>query len=206
VDLGFEGGVNKIKPGAVLRADVRDADGINILDTTNEGRQVLVLDQTTIPIGVSEYFTFYEGGADTSGYLRFAMNDISAGNHRVIYKVVDSFGQLTLDTLQFTVVDPMDNFADVVLNFPNPFTSSTRFLFHLSQRADIQLDIYTTSGKRVRSLKATRDGGEAWMYWDGRDTAQDPVANGVYLYIARVTFLGVDSPSKTVRGKVVKVE
>ncbi|MBI4720852.1 MAG: hypothetical protein HY770_06455, partial [Chitinivibrionia bacterium] len=123
IRIGFEGGMNKIKPGAVLRADVEDADGINILSTTNEGSQVLVLDQSGIPIGVSDYFTFHEGGSDTSGYLRYAMNDISPGNHRVIYKVGDSFGQLALDTLYFTVVHPMDNFAEAVLNYPNPFSA-----------------------------------------------------------------------------------
>lgn len=206
ITLGFEGGLTKIKPGAVLRADVRDADGINILNTTNEGRHTLVLDQTTIPIDVSESFSFYDGGVDTSGYLRYAMNDISAGNHRVIYKVGDSFGQISLDTLQFTVVDPVATFAEAVFNYPNPFSTDTRFLFHLSQRAEIRLDIYTTSGKRIRSLQATRDGGEAWIYWDGRDAVLDRVANGVYLYVARVTFLGVDAPAVTIRGKVVKVE
>jgi hypothetical protein len=206
IDIGFEGGIDKIKPGAVLRADVRDADGINILSTTNEGSQVLVLDQTSIPIAVSDFFVFNEGGSDTSGYLRYAMNDISPGNHRVIYKVGDSFGQISLDTLYFSVVDPLNNFAEAVLNYPNPFSSSTYFLFHTSERASIQLDIFTTSGKHIRTLKAVRDAGEAWMYWDGRDAALDHIANGVYLYIAKFEFAGAGAPSKTVTGKVVKVE
>ena len=100
----------------------------------------------------------------------------------------------------------LDFSAEVVLNYPNPFKTSTQFLFNLTGRARIRLEIFTVSGKRIRTLDATRDTGEAWIDWDGRDFAGDAIANGMYLYVARVDFEGVDRPQQVLRGKLVKVE
>ena len=50
------------------------------------------------------------------------------------------------------------------------------------------------SGKRVRRIEEVRDGGEVWIEWDGRDGAGDEIANGTYLYVATVDFVGVDRP------------
>lgn len=78
-----------------------------------------------------------------------------------------------------------------VLNYPNPFSTSTRFVFTLtgSEIPDIfTIQIMTISGKIVREI--TRDqlgsihiGRNISQYaWDGRDDFGDKLANGVYLY------------------------
>lgn len=78
-----------------------------------------------------------------------------------------------------------------VLNYPNPFTSSTRFIFTLtgSQVPDyMKIQIYTITGKVVREISQAelgelRIGRNITEYaWDGRDQYGDPLANGVYLY------------------------
>ncbi|HEU4929927.1 MAG TPA: FlgD immunoglobulin-like domain containing protein, partial [Candidatus Krumholzibacteria bacterium] len=205
VDLGFKSGLTVVKPGDTVRAVVRDQDGINILLTTNEGRQAILIDKLPLPIDVNEFFTFDHGGVDTSGVLLFPLPDLAAGPHRLVYKVSDSFGSTTLDTLSFHVADEQDYFAEAVLNFPNPFETSTQVLFRLSNRASIQLDIYTVSGKRVRRIAETRDGGEQWVEWDGRDAAGDDLANGTYLYVATVDFVGLERAPVVLRGKMAKV-
>jgi hypothetical protein len=206
VTLGFKSGLETVKPGDTVRAVVRDQDGINILATTNEGRQAILIDNLPVPIDVNEYFEFDHGGVDTSGVLLFPLPDMSAGKHRLVYKVSDSFGATTLDTLFFDVADPLDFFAKAVLNYPNPFQTSTQFLFQLSNRARITLDIYTVSGRRVRKLEQFRDGGDAWIEWDGRDAAGDTIANGTYLYVATVDFVGLDRPPTVLRGKLTKIQ
>ncbi len=205
VDLGFKSGLSSVKPGDTVRAVVRDQDGINILATTNEGRQAILIDKLPLPIDVNEFFTFDHGGIDTSGVLLFPLPDLAAGPHRLVYKVSDSFGATTLDTLTFDVTDAQDYFAEAVLNYPNPFQTSTQFLFRLSNRAAIQLDIYTVSGKRVKRIEDTRDGGEAWIEWDGKDGAGGDLANGTYLYVATVDFEGIERAPVVLRGKVSKV-
>jgi hypothetical protein len=147
VDLGFKSGLKVVKAGDTVRARVRDADGINILNTTNEGRQAILIDKLPIPLDVNEFFSFDHGGTDTSGVLLFPLPDLHTGHHRLVYKVSDSFGLTSLDTLQFDVTDTANYFADAPFNFPNPFKDSTRFLFRISNRASIKLEMYTVSGK-----------------------------------------------------------
>ncbi len=78
-----------------------------------------------------------------------------------------------------------------VLNYPNPFSSSTRFVFTLtgSEVPEVfTIQIMTISGKLVREI--TKDelgdlhiGRNITSYaWDGKDTYGDKLANGVYLY------------------------
>jgi hypothetical protein len=205
VDLGFKSGLEVVKPGDTVRAIVRDQDGINILSTTNEGRQAILLDDLPVPIDVNPYFSFDHGGVDTSGVLLFPLPDLEVGSHRLVYKVSDSFGSTTLDTLFFQVTDALDYYAHAVMNYPNPFQASTQLLFRLSNRAAVTLEIFTVSGKRVRRLDEVRDGGEVWIEWDGRDAAGDDIANGTYLYVATVDFVGLDRPPTVLRGKMTKI-
>jgi hypothetical protein len=206
VSLGFKSGLNTVKPGETLQAVVRDADGINILDTTNEGRQAIVFDDLPVPLDANEFFEFDQSGTDTSGVLLFPLPDLDFGQHRAVYKVSDAFGQTTLDTLVFSVTDPRAFTAEVLFNYPNPFTDDTSFLVRLSDRATIRLDIFTVSGRRIRRLEAVRDGGEVWIHWDGRDHHGSEIANGIYLYVARVEFADVDRPPLELRGKLARIE
>lgn len=78
-----------------------------------------------------------------------------------------------------------------VLNYPNPFSTSTRFVYTLTgnEKPDVfQIHIYTISGKLVKviDLKESGDiqiGKNITEYaWDGTDEYGDKLANGVYLY------------------------
>lgn len=78
-----------------------------------------------------------------------------------------------------------------VLNYPNPFTSSTRFLLTItgSEVPELfKIQIMTVSGKVVREITQTELGplhiGEnlTEFAWDGTDEFGDKLANGVYLY------------------------
>lgn len=78
-----------------------------------------------------------------------------------------------------------------VLNYPNPFSTSTRFVFTLtgSEVPDIfTIQIITITGKVVREIKKEelgniRIGRNITSYaWDGKDEFGDKLANGVYLY------------------------
>lgn len=206
VVMGFRNGQIKVKPGAVIVADIHDADGINILNTTPEGKLALVFDNAGFGPDVTEFFEFSYGGVDTSGTLSFPLPDLDVGGHRVVLKVSDTFGQTTLDTLGFVVTDPLDYSAEIVFNYPNPFKSSTYFVMNLTDPAAVQLDIFTVSGDKIRSIRSSEDPGQQMILWDGRDFAGSSIANGTYLYVARVSFVGLDRPPLVLRGKLVKIE
>jgi hypothetical protein len=75
--------------------------------------------------------------------------------------------------------------------FPNPFSTSTRFVFTLTGSIipeEIKIQIMTVSGKVVREIMADEIGpihigNNITEYaWNGRDEFGDQLANGVYLY------------------------
>ncbi len=77
------------------------------------------------------------------------------------------------------------------LNWPNPFSTRTHFVFTLTGYevpTDFRIQIMNISGKVIREISAAELGdlhigrNITTGYWDGRDEFGDPVANGVYLY------------------------
>lgn len=84
-----------------------------------------------------------------------------------------------------------------VLNYPNPFTTSTRFVFTLTGTevpSYMKIQILTVTGKVVREV-STAELGPLYIgrnitefAWDGTDQFGDRLARGVYLYrvIARL--------------------
>ena len=85
--------------------------------------------------------------------------------------------------------------------YPNPFSTSTRFVFTLtgSEIPDqIKIQIFTVSGKLVREITQDeigpiRIGNNITEYaWDGRDEFGDILANGTYIYRVQVKANGQD--------------
>ena len=78
-----------------------------------------------------------------------------------------------------------------VLNYPNPFTSKTNFVFTLTGREIpefMKIQIFTVSGKLVKEIGQDEIGpinigvNKTTYAWDGTDQFGDRLANGVYLY------------------------
>jgi len=78
-----------------------------------------------------------------------------------------------------------------VLNYPNPFSTSTRFVFTLTGSqvpSYMKIQIMTITGKIVKEIDMSELGNvhigrNITQYaWDGRDQYGDRLANGVYLY------------------------
>lgn len=92
-------------------------------------------------------------------------------------------------SLKFKVINtPM---ISNLLNYPNPFTSSTRFVFTLTGAEVPQfmnIQIMTVSGRVVREISAAELGplhignNITQFAWDGTDQFGNPLANGLYLY------------------------
>ncbi len=78
-----------------------------------------------------------------------------------------------------------------VLNYPNPFSTSTRFVFTLTGNevpTGMKIQIMTVTGKIVREIMQNELGNihvgrNITDYaWDGKDEFGDQLANGLYLY------------------------
>ena len=78
-----------------------------------------------------------------------------------------------------------------VLNYPNPFSTATRFVYTLTgseQPASFKIQIMSVSGRIVREITQSELGEmkigthQTDFVWDGTDEFGDRLANGVYLY------------------------
>jgi flagellar hook assembly protein FlgD len=78
-----------------------------------------------------------------------------------------------------------------LLNYPNPFTTSTAFVFTLTGREvpqNMRIQILTITGKIVREITKNELGdlhigrNITSFKWDGTDSYGQPLGNGVYLY------------------------
>jgi|TARA_B100000959_G_scaffold98020_3_gene103739 hypothetical protein len=70
-----------------------------------------------------------------------------------------------------------------ILNFPNPYATTTQFAFELTAAAAISIDVYTLGGRRVVTIsEESFSSGYNYINWDGRDAYGELLANGVYLY------------------------
>lgn len=99
-----------------------------------------------------------------------------------------------------------------VLNYPNPFSTRTQFVFTLtgSEVPDyMKIQIMTITGKVVKEITKDQLGNIhigtnlTDYYWDGRDQYGDKLANGVYFYrvIADINNKQIDHMSSTQYGQ-----
>ncbi len=123
---------------------------------------------------------------DTSGrewILAWTHDDYLVGNYPV---VLDVAGGAAL-AHNFNVRTSAEELrVQDLFAFPNPFDNDgTRFSFGLlgSADADVKIDIFTLSGRKLNSLvERGLAPGYHQLPWDGRDAEGTPLANGVYLF------------------------
>ena len=76
----------------------------------------------------------------------------------------------------------------LLANYPNPFNPETWIPYHLADPSDVRITIYDARGAVIRHLDLgyQREGyytsQSRAAYWDGRNTAGERVASGVYFY------------------------
>ncbi len=170
----------------------------NISDTTLFGVYL------TDPNGVQERIPFIDANGNTimqwipadSQNKRFKIiypgNFEQDGKYTLSVQGSDRSGNLSGDLeykINFEVVH--ESTITHLLNYPNPFSTSTKFVFTLTGSEvpdEMLIQILTVTGKVVREitedeLGSIHIGRNITEYaWDGRDEFGDQLANGVYLY------------------------
>ena len=148
-------------------------------------------------------FAVSESG-DSTGWEASFTEKLAAGEHVLTVTAMDH------DTSIDFVVGG-SGLAVTAFNFPNPFVSGTNICYSLNLPAEAgRIRIYNVSGVPVREIALPRDrldsaspGAPNTVWWDGRDSAGDPVANGTYIYVLEIERDG-ESISRT--GRAVRLE
>lgn len=186
------GGITNNKPVLLVKLD--DDNGINVVGNSIGHDLEGVLDQNT----QTSYLLndFYEAELDdhTRGTVRYPLEKLAEGRHSMRVKAWDVANNSAEGYTEFVVANSEKIALEHVLNYPNPFTDRTCFQFDhnmAGQELDVLIQIYTISGRLVKSLENTMvsDGairlGDC-IEWDGKDDYGDRLARGVYLYKVKV--------------------
>jgi hypothetical protein len=113
---------------------------------------------------------------------RFVDNTVEPG--RMYYYKLDarSSGGEVRELYRGSALVPAVHFA-LDQNHPNPFNPSTAIRFHLSERADVALEVFDVSGARIAVVaEGSYPAGSHEHVWDGRDSRGNRVGSGVYVY------------------------
>lgn len=185
------GGITDESP--ILLAKVFDENGVNTVGSGIGHDIKAILDENTNdPIILND---FYESDLDTyqSGSVRYQLDQLEEGEHSLSLKVWDVHNNSSESYTEFVVASSAELALDHVLNYPNPFTTYTEFMFEHNQACDlleVQIQVFTVSGKMVKSInRAVRTEGfrSEPIAWDGLDDFGDAIGRGVYVYRVKVT-------------------
>lgn len=122
------------------------------------------------------------------------------GEYELLVQAHDRSGNLSGDIdyrIGFEVINKPS--ITEVLNYPNPFSTRTQFVFTLTGSKvpdDVRIQIMTITGRVVREINSAELGplniGRNFtdFWWDGTDQFGDRLANGVYLYRVKARLNG----------------
>lgn len=129
---------------------------------------------------------------ENAASIDFAPNFPLDGDYQFMVSGKDVIGN-TAGALQYQVTFSIINKPMIsnMLNYPNPFTTSTAFVFTVTGSdvpQNIRIQILTITGKIVRDITKNELGpihigrNITDYKWDGTDSYGQKLANGVYLY------------------------
>ena len=187
----ISGGISDEAP--TLLARIFDSSGIN---TTGNGIGhdiTAVIDENTNNSIVLN--SYYESDVDTyqKGKVSYPMSKLVNGNHTLTLKAWDVYNNSSEETIEFVVVQNEELAIEHVLNYPNPFTTHTKFFFEHNQTCEtleVQVQVFTISGKLVKTINqiVLTDGYRAEpIEWNGKDDYGDNIGRGTYVYRLKVT-------------------
>ncbi|MGV3631607.1 MAG: C25 family cysteine peptidase [Bacteroidota bacterium] len=197
----------------ILNGDIVSPES-EIYITLKDDNEFLVMDEDsdttlfgiylTYPDGTQRKIPFMDGEGKT--VMQWQPADAQNKRFKIIYPALfeqdgiyslwvqgsDRSGNLSGDMeyrVSFEVIH--ESSITRLMNYPNPFSTSTRFVFTLTGSEipeDFLIQIMTVSGKVVRQISEDELGpvyigrNVTEFAWDGTDDFGDQLANGVYIY------------------------
>ena len=139
-----------------------------IYDTDNDGDLEILIGstQTLVNIDIKE-----SGSAD--GYWNTHRYNMQRDGHFISDTDVLAITDDYIEEYQFALYNA----------YPNPFNPSTTIKFEVPNMMNVSLKIYDISGRLVKTLvNDVKNAGIHSVVWDGTDTYNNTVSNGLYIY------------------------
>ena len=206
-----EGGVTGEDP--ILYVRLADDTGINVAGSAIGHDLTATLKGPTDATYILN--DFYEAATDNyrRGEARFPVYGLPEGEYTLEVRAWDLANNTGTGRTSFLVSADAGTGLRRVLNYPNPMVDATCFQFEhgaAGRLVDVRVDIYTTSGRLVRSLDYAGladgprfGGGDDCISWDGTDDFGQRLARGVYLYRVRLQAEGAEEAAESGFEKLV---
>ncbi len=187
------GGITNEQPTLLVK--LFDENGINTASGIGHDITAIIDGDETNPFVLNDY---YQANVDDfqNGKLNYPFRDLETGLHTLTLKAWDVYNNSSTAEIEFLVRDKDEELViSNVLNYPNPFIDYTEFWFNhnSSDVLDVSVQIFTVSGKLVRTLNGQTSSGSKVtsslskdIVWDGRDDFGDKIGKGVYVYKLKV--------------------
>ena len=180
------GGITNENP--TLLANLYDENGINTASGVGHDLVATLDGDETNVYKLNDY---YSAAVDDyqRGTLSYPFRDLAPGLHTLSLKAWDVYNNSSVQDIQFMVFDKDESLElRNVLNFPNPFVNYTEFWFshNSSEVLDVSIQIFTISGKLVKTINRQTSGLNSSVTrditWDGTDDFGSKIGKGVYVY------------------------
>lgn len=144
------------------------------------------------------------------GTVTYPFSDLSEGSHTLRLKAWDVYNNSAEDEIEFVVSSSALLALVEVMNYPNPFSTSTCFSFEHNKADEniaVTIQIYSAGGALVKTIQQnmTTDGFRSGcIAWDGTSDAGGIIEKGVYVYRLRVGDASGQTAHKTERLVVLR--
>jgi len=181
---GFIDG-DQIPQNSEAQIIISDSNGINITGELGHGITLSLNDNSSTTFDITSQFE-YDLGNFQKGKVIFSLPNLTPGANFLKIKAWDNLNNSTIKKVTFQTAQAGEFQITELLNYPNPFSAQTNFTYKLTEEAEVEIKIYTLSGKLIRTIR-NASGFADYNYntiWDGKDQDGDQVASGVYIYKA----------------------
>jgi len=185
------GGITDENP--ILLAILSDESGIN---TTGNGIghdiTCVLDDDFTRVIVLNDYYES-ELNSYKNGRVVYPFYKLEEGLHNITFKVWDVHNNSSEAYLEFYVTASEELAIEHLMNYPNPFSDRTYFVFQHNQAfnsLDIEIAIFSITGEPVKTIHKTilNEGYKSEpIEWNGTNSFGNRIAKGLYIYRLTVT-------------------
>ncbi|MBM4116749.1 hypothetical protein FJ251_03270 [bacterium] len=206
VRLSLAGGATQATPGSAYTVAAAAASGINLVGAHPQNAIFVEFVEAELVENLTADFQYALGSASEGSVSALLPPGLPEGRNTLVASVADNLGNVGRDTLRVQVFEAGRADLVAVQPFPNPFRGRCAISFELTAPGRVSCDLYTLSGRRVRSLEMDCPApGRYALDWDGRDGVGDEVANGTYLFRLEAIYADNAARRREVTGALVRM-
>lgn len=180
-----EGGITDSNP--TLYATISDENGINTVGN-GIGHDLVAYIDTREDVKVLNDYYVSALNRYNKGTVTYPFFNVPEGEHTLHMKAWDVYNNSSEASLDFVVV-AKDNFRiKRLINYPNPMSSYTNFVFEHNQKnedLEIEIQIFTSHGKLVKTINKSifAEGYQSSpIQWHGDSDYGANLRRGIYIY------------------------